>query len=186
MVNRKHSKVTKLDPEIRKTVHTLIVEGVTIEKIVEHLTELAGQGVIDPEDVPSKSSVGRYSQGFLSQLQRLDLARQQAKVIVERAQGDGLVMEEAAANLILNEIMKILLPENGKAIKPKVVGSIAMAISKITSSSASRERAKIDVYNDMKKRTRDAAKQIGSMAKKGGLSKQAVDEIKSKILGIAS
>ncbi len=186
MANRKHSKVTKLDPEIRKTVHTLLVEGVTIEKIVAHLMELADQGVIGFEDVPSKSSVGRYSKGFMVQLERLDLARSQAKVIVERAQGDGLVMEEAAANLVMNEIMKILLPENGKAITPKTVGSIALAVSKLQSSSATRERVKIDVYNEMKKRAREAAREIGGMAKKGGLSKQAVEEIKSKILGIAS
>lgn len=186
MVNRKHSKVTKLPPEIRATVDSLLIEGVTIEKIVETLNGLVAEGDLDQKDVPSKSSVGRYGKGFMAQLERLDLAREQAKVIVKRAQGDGLVMEEAAANLVMNEIMKILLPENGKPIKPKTVGSIALAISKLQSSSATRERVKIDVRKDMAAFARQTAKEVGGMAKKGGLSKQAVDEIKNKILGIAS
>jgi len=186
MPNRKHSKVTKLDPAIRRTVDTLIIDGVTIEKIVAHLEELANQGVIADCEVPSKSSIGRYSKGFVSQLERLDLARQQAKVIVDRAQGDGLVMEEAAANLIMNEIMKILLPEDGESIKPKQVGSIALAISKLQSSSATRERVKIDVRKDMAAIAKKTAGEVGKMAKKGGLSKEAVNEIKNKILGITA
>ena len=185
MANRKHSKVAK-NTEIREIVDKLIVEGVTIEKIVSHLNELAGQGVIDQGDVPSKSSVGRYSKGFLSQLERMDLVRQQAKVIVDRAQGDGLVMEEAAVNLVLNEIMKILMPEDGEAIKPKAVGSIALALAKLQSSSATRERAKIDVRKDMSLRVKQAAREAGKVAKAEGLSKKAVEEIKNKILGIAS
>ena len=102
MANRRHSKVVK-QAEIRKVVDSLFVQGVTIEKIVAHLKTLAVKGIIAHEDVPSKSSVGRYGKNFMSRLERMDLVREQAKVIVERAQGDGLVMEEAAVSLVLNE-----------------------------------------------------------------------------------
>ena len=186
MANRKHSKVAK-KTEIRKIVDNLLLDGVTIEKIVSHLKGLAGQGVIKEEDVPSKSSVGRYSKGFLAKLERMDIAREQSKVIVERAKGDGLVVEEAAVALVLNEMMKILMPEDDeKGITPQQVASIAVALSKLQSSSSTRERAKIEVRKEMDRLSKLAAREVGKLAKKGGLSKEAVEEIKNKILGITA
>lgn len=181
---RRHSKVVRLPVAIRDAVNTLIVSGKTIDEVLTHLRLLADQGEIPTEALPSRSGVGRYAKGFIARLEKMDLVREQAKTIVERAEGQGLVVEEAAVSLVLNEIMTILMPEDGK-LSPKTVASVALALSKLQSSSATRERAKIEIRKDLARRAVVAAKEVGKMAKSQGLSANAVDEIKKKILGIS-
>lgn len=183
--NRKHSKVTKLPKEVRETVNELLVAGKTIAQILDHLKALAKNGTIAEEDLPSKSGVGRYSQGFLKKLEEMELMKEQAKAIVTKMGNDGLVMEESAANLVLNSINKLLMKPN---LKAKEIFFHAMSVAKVQASSASRERAKIEVRKDMEKRAKSAAKAIDHMAKKKGrgLSPELVAEIKAEILGIAS
>lgn len=181
---RRHSKVTQLPAEIRDAVNALLIGGKTIREVVEYLGQMVESGAIKPGDKPSKSSIGRYSTGFLARLDKMDLVREQAKVIVDRAEGQGLVVEEAAVSLVLNEIMNILMPEKGE-VNPKVVASVALALAKLQSSSSTRERAKIEIRKDMAKRAAQAAKEVGKLAKSQGLSANAVDEIKKKILGIS-
>lgn len=182
---RKHSKVTKLPPAIRDAVHGLLLSGKTIDEVIAYLRGMVAQKELAPGEVPSRSGVGRYSQGFIARMERMDLVREQAKAIVERAEGQGLVVEEAAVSLVLNEIMTILMPEKEGDIQPKVVASVAMALAKLQSSSATRERAKIEIRKDMARRAAVTAKEVGRLAKSQGLSANAVDEIKKKILGIS-
>ncbi len=181
---RRHSKVSRLPAEIRDQVHRLIIEGKTIEQIVECLDGLASDGTIAPGAAPSKSSVGRYTKGFLRVFERARIVREQARALVEQAGESGMVLEEAATQVALNEILRLLQPDDGE-LDEKQIKSIAVALSKLQQSSATRERAKIEVRKDLAKRARDAAEKVGDMAGKAGLSGAAVDRIKKQILGIA-
>ncbi|MCF8719224.1 phage protein Gp27 family protein [Nitrospina gracilis] len=185
MARRKHSKVSKLPQEVRDTVHSLLLDGKTYEQIIEHLDELVAQGVIKKDQVPSDSSLSRYTPGFLAKLERSKIAKDQAREIVRNAEGEGLILEEAAVNLVLNEIMGILIPEDpDKALNPKALASIAISLAKLQSSSSVRERAKISLKREVDKKIKAAAKEVGKLAKSKGLSKDTVDQINKQILGI--
>lgn len=179
---RGHSKVVRLPVAIRDAVNTLIVSGKTIDEVLAHLRLLVDQGEIPTEAVPSRSGVGRYIKGFTARLEKMDLVREQAKTIVERAEGQGLVVEEAAVSLVLNEIMTILMPEQG-IVDPKVVASVAMALAKLQSSSATRERAKIEIRKDMQARAKTAVAAIKKSNMGGSERKRLVEEVDRILLG---
>lgn len=172
-----------MPPEVREAVNELLVGGKTIAQILDHLKALAKNGVIKKEELPSKSGVGRYAQGFLKKLEEMELMKEQAKAIVTKMGNDGLILEESAANLVLNSINKLLMKPN---LKAKEIFFHAMSVARVQSSSASRERAKIEVRKDIEKRAKTAAKAIDRMARKKskGLSPEIVREIKAEILGI--
>jgi len=185
MARRKHSKVSKLPQDVRDKVHGLILDGKTYEQIIQHLDGMVQEGVIEKEQVPSDSSLSRYTPGFLAKLERSKIAKDQAREIVRNAEGEGLVLEEAAVNLVLNEIMGILIPEDpDKALNPKALASIAISLAKLQSSSSVRERAKISVKREIERKVKAAAKQVDKLAKTKGLSKDTVSEINRQILGI--
>lgn len=179
---RRHSKVVKLPVAIRDAVNNLIVSGKTIDDVLTHLRLLVDQGEIPTEALPSRSGVGRYAKGFIARLEKMDLVREQAKTIVERAEGQGLVVEEAAVSLVLNEIMTILMPEQG-IVDPKVVASVAMALAKLQSSSATRERAKIEIRKDMAVRAKMAVTAIKKSNIDGSERKRLVEEVDKILLG---
>lgn len=182
---RKHSKVAQLPPAIRGAVHGLLISGKTIDEVIGHLKAMVSKQELAPGEAPSRSSVGRYAKGFLARMEKMDLVREQAKAIVERAEGQGLVVEEAAVSLVLNEIMTILMPEKKGNVQPKVVASVAMALAKLQSSSATRERAKIEIRKDMAARAKTAVEAIKKSKIDGSERKRLVEEVNGILLGTA-
>ena len=66
--NRKHSKIDKLPPEMKATVEEMILDGsATYTEIVDYLQE-HGYSL-------SVSSVCRYAQGYVENLQTLQIAQ---------------------------------------------------------------------------------------------------------------
>ena len=96
--NRSHSKVAKLPDELRAAVDRQIMAGSTYQQIADYLNEM-GTAV-------SLSSVGRYGQKFMSRMETLRLAREQAKIVVESAKDDpALEMVEAANQMAVQVIL---------------------------------------------------------------------------------
>lgn len=92
MGRRKHSKIERaLPPEIREAVNAKLTEGYTYQEVADWLRDL-GHGV-------SKSAVGRYGKDFLARLERLKVAKHQARAIVQEM-GDGPATETEAATLL--------------------------------------------------------------------------------------
>lgn len=183
MANRAHPKLLRLPPAIVTAVNNLIVGGKTIEQVTDHLKALGHGGEIKPDEVPSRSAVGRYAKGFLARLERLKIIREQCKAITETSDG-GLDLEQAGIELALEKIVALLLATEGE-MSPKVLTGLSHCLADIQRASSTRERAKIDIRKDMARRAVVAAKEVGKMAKSQGLSANAVDEIKKKILGIS-
>ncbi|OPY10135.1 MAG: hypothetical protein A4E68_00028 [Syntrophaceae bacterium PtaB.Bin095] len=173
---RRHSRVlTDLPGEVRAEVDRLLLEpGITYEDIREFL---AGKGF----DI-SHSSIGRYGKEHLLSYQRLKIAIDQAKAMKGEV-GDGLALEEAVANLALQQVMDGLVAGRINAAEvPKLLGQIGQ----IQSSSVRREQFKAEITEEIRRQERErAADQAAKIAKKGGLSSGTVQEIRRQILGIA-
>jgi hypothetical protein len=185
MAKRVHSKVTKMPQRLRAAIDTAIAKhGATYDQLAAMVEKWIKAGEIKADAAPSRAGLARYGKNFLSRMEQLNAMREQARQIVTSANGDGMVLDEAATNLVLNEIMSIFMardpldPKDG--ITPADVARIAAGLGKLQSSSVQREKLK----TDFAQRAAAAAKKVSGMAKKAGLSKQAIAQIEREVLGV--
>lgn len=183
MANRRaHSKISKLPPRLRSAIDLAIVKhGKTYDQLVELVEGWVRDGKIAPDEKPSRAALGRYGKHALARLEQLDLVREQAKAVVAKAEEYGMVLDEAATNMVLNEIMSIFMSRDpGKPMKPGDLARIAAGLGKLQQSSAAREKVK----SEFEKRAAVAAKKVSDIQRKGGLSKEDANAIRAKILGV--
>lgn len=182
MARRAHSKVTKLPQRLRAAIDTAIAKrGATYDALAAMVEKWIGEGALKPEDAPSRAGLARYGKNFLSRMEQLNAMREQARQIVTSANGDGMVLDEAATNLVLNEIMSIFMardPEDG--IAPGDVARIAAGLGKLQQSSVQREKLK----TEFAQRAEAAAKKVSGLAKRAGLSKNTIEQIEREVLGV--
>ncbi len=151
---RRHSRVlTDLPGEVRAEVDRLLLEpGVTYEDI---RVFLEGKGF----DI-SHSSIGRYGKEHLLSYQRLKIAIDQAKAMKGEI-GDGLALEEAVANLALQQVMDGLVAGRINAAEaPKLLGQIGQ----IQSSSVRREQFKAEITEEVRRQALAEAAQRANEA----------------------
>jgi len=166
---RKHSKVEDgLPPEIRREVNRLLIEGEIYEDISDYLK---GKG----HDI-SRSSIGRYGKEFLNEYRKLLIIEDKSKILVSEAGGDGMVLEEAVAKKMAATLMELLLDEGVDISKtPRIISDFA----KLQSSSAHRERTKMDIKKKVDKVVKDVEKNAQQMTKE-----ELLDFIRERVYGI--
>jgi hypothetical protein len=152
-VVRRHSRVlTDLPPEGRAEVDRLVLEpGVTYDDIREFAMKKYGVDL-------SRSSIGRYGRDKWLAYQRLKIAIDQAKAMKGEV-GDGLALEEAVANLALQQVMDGLVAGRINAAEvPKLLGQIGQ----IQSSSVRREQFKAEIKEEVRRQAlAEAAQRAG-------------------------
>ncbi|MFA7175921.1 MAG: phage protein Gp27 family protein [Smithellaceae bacterium] len=167
---RRRSRIeTELPDPVRKGLDRILLEGATYEEATEWVRQ---QGY----DI-SKSSVGRYGIHFLEAYQNIVRFADQSRALTSDA-GAGLPMEEAVGKMLLQKVMAALL--NGTADiaeNSRLISDVA----KLQSSNIQLAKLKMDLAE----RTRKTADAVEKIVKKGGLSADAADQIRAKILGIA-
>ncbi|MEW6423164.1 MAG: phage protein Gp27 family protein [Bacillota bacterium] len=133
MTRRKHHKVATLPAEVVEAVNEMLVRGHTYEEIADWLHQM-GTPV-------SRSAVGRYGKDFLARLERVKLARDQAKAIVESNAGEpGTQLAEATTELAMSMVMETLVSLDEKDGK-KVV-ELLKVIPRLADSATRRESLK--------------------------------------------
>lgn len=168
------SKVHALPKAVKAWLDGALVEGSFggYEGLAE---ELKGRGY----DV-SKTSIHRYGQAFEERLATLRLVTEQAKAVVEASPDDDDAVNQALIRVTQEKLFTVMMDLK---IDPKQVdiAKITRSIADLSrSSTASKEYA-----NKVKMRAKEAAKDIAAVAKKAGLTDEAVNEIKKRILGVA-
>lgn len=179
---RRHSKVGQLPAPLREAIHGAIAAGKTYDQCAEMIGAWVAEGAVAPAAAPSRAAVARYGKHYMARMEQLQLVREQARSIVSAAGSDGMALDEAATNLVLNEIMSIFMSRDPKdGVPPADVARIAAGLGKLQSSSVQREKLK----TDFETRAAAAAKKVGATARKAGLSKEAIAQIEREVLGIA-
>lgn len=168
------SKVHALPKAVKEWLDSALVEGnfAGYEGLAE---ELKARGC----DV-SKTAVHRYGQAFEERLSTLRLVTEQAKAVVEASPDDDDAVNQALIRVTQEKLFTVMMDLK---IDPKQVdiAKITRSIADLSrSSTASKEYA-----NKVKLRAKEAAKDIAAVAKKAGLTDEAVAEIKKRILGVA-
>lgn len=185
-MRRTQSKTKRLPKPLLDAVNKAIAkQHFTYDDLTRLIAEAVRDGKIKPDEAPSRSGLHRYGQQYLDKMEQLVMVREQAKVIVNEAGGDGLVMEEAAVNLVLNEIITIMMAtDSEKGMKPGDVAKIASGLGKLQQSSVNREKIKTEFKKEAQARAKAVAKDSVKKMKKAGLSGKAIAEIEQNILGI--
>lgn len=182
MKRRSHSKVSRLATSLRRAIDDAIVKrGATYDELTSLVEGWVRAGKIKKEDAPSRAALGRYGKHALARFEQLDLVREQARAVIAKAEDYGMVLDEAATNLVLNEIMSVFMSRDpGEPMKPGDLARIAAGLGKLQQSSAAREKVKAEFG----KRAKAAEKVVNEIQRAGGLTKENANVIRAKILGI--
>jgi hypothetical protein len=166
------SKVKGLPEEIRKALDSrLKLSG--FGDYLELSAWLSDQGY-----EISKSCLQRYGKALEQQIQEIEAAREEAQAIVEACPDEANAIELATTKLIAHKLYQGVknLSEDGEIDITKA----ARAISDLNRSSISLQKYR----GEVKAKAELAAGEVEKKAKAGGLSSEAITEIKNKILGI--
>jgi hypothetical protein len=165
------SKVLQLPPAVKEWLDKALVDGNFSN--YEQLEKL----LADRGYVIGKSSLNRYGQDFEQRLHALKLATQQAKVISESAPDDAGAMSDALIRLVQQKAFDSLLKMDELTTK-----DIGLLVSRLSNATVRQRQWAAEV----REKASAAAAAVEKIAKKGGLSASAVNEIRSQILGIPS
>jgi hypothetical protein len=169
----KRSKIATLPAEVKAWLDAALVESnFSGYELLE--AELKTRGV-----QIGKSSIHRYGSAFEKKLANLKLASEQAKAIVTAAPDDEGAVNEALMRMVQEHLFNLLNAEEAGGFDlPKV----ARAVADLGRATVTQKKWQTEV----RAKAAAAADAAEKIAKKGGLSAGAVDEIRRSILGIAT
>lgn len=169
------SSIAKLPEAVRSAVDAAIREGrATIEEIVAMIREMGGSA--------SASAVGRYKANAEEQMGRYREAQEVAKVWVERL---GSEPEGDVARLLPEMLRTVAFGTigsmDGESAGPNEVMLLARAIKDLASADKLTAERILRVRREVADK---AAVEAVKEAKRAGLSDEAAEAIKRKILGV--
>lgn len=176
---RTHSKISRLPESLRAAIHdALIRRGATYDDLTGLVSAWVRDAKVAAADAPSRAGLARYGKHFLSRMEQLHQAREQAKAVVANAEEYGMALDEAATNMVLNEIMSIFMSRHpGKPMSPADIARIAAGLGKLQSSSVQREKLK----SDFARQVNDARIRAVAAARAEGLSEESAERIGDQI-----
>lgn len=128
----------------------------------------------------SKTAVHRYGQSFEDRLKALRIATEQAKAVVQSSPDDEDAMSQALQRLAQEKIFTALVDME---VDPSKINLASM-----TKSIAELSRASVTLKEFAAKaraRAQAAAEDVANTVKKAGLTDEAAEQIRKRILGIA-
>ena len=135
----------------------------------------------------SKSSVHRYGQKVEQKLAAVQASTQAAMMIAEAAPDDSDMRSSAVLSLVQTELFNALVAlqeadneDADPADRIMLMAKAGKGIAEIAKASVNQKKWESEV----KERVQAAAKAVEKIVKKGGMSKDTVDEVKKEILGI--
>lgn len=177
----RESSIDQLKPEDRQMLDRWLMDKgfCGYEEIAEKLADM-GYSV-------SKSSVHRYGQKLENKLAAVQASTQAAMMIADAAPDDGDMRSSAVISLVQTELFNALIslqesndPNASAADRIMLMAKAGKGIAEIAKASVNQKKWESEV----KERVERAAKAVEAIAKKGGMSKEIVNEVKKEILGI--
>lgn len=130
----------------------------------------------------SKSAIHRYGQEFEVRLSSLRIASEQAKAIVQASPDDEGAVSEALMRLVQEKLFQTLVKVQTDPAIPISVTGAAKAVAGLARATVTQKKWQAEV----RKKVVDATDAVIAIGKKGGLSADALEEIKRRFLGIAA
>lgn len=168
------SKVVTLPPETQAELNRRLVAGGFrgYEELELWLRELGYQ--------IGKSSIHRYGSKLEERLDQLKRSTDQAKALVAASPDDAGDTSQAVLRLMQEKIFSCLM-EMEVNPEDQSLGGLAKALAPLVRANIAQQK----YASEVREKTRSAAEAVERLARKGGMSAEMVDTIRSEILGIA-
>lgn len=186
----KRSKIERLPQALREDLNLeLIAHAFGDYDEIEAWLDKRGAAIdLKPEDLAKRSSLHLYGAKLQKKLEAIKASTEGARLIAEAAPDDADLRSAAVISLVQTEVFNLLVTlreadqETDTAKRVKLLSAVAGNIAKLSRASVNQKRWE----QEMRGKIQAAAANIEKIAKKGGLSKGAVAEIRREILGIPS
>jgi len=157
---RSHSKVDKLPPELREAINDALVNKKMTYKEITRLINEAGHSI-------SQKSVERYGKDFLTKLDRISTAREQAKAIIETSVDSKLEMAEATSTVAFNLLMDMITNamSEGREVD-KLTLEAMRTLATLERSAVSREKLRFEFDKGVSKATAQVKKELSAELEK--------------------
>lgn len=166
------SKISKLPKAVKEWLDATLIEN-----------SFGGYELISAEmrergyDL-SKSAIHRYGQEFEDKLLAIKIATEQARAITDAIPDDAGAMNDALIRLVQQKAFDTLVKmEEGASIK-----DIGLMVARLSNATVNQKK----FAEEVRAKAVVAADAVEAIAKKGGLSADAMDAIRKGILGIAA
>lgn len=183
---RRVSKVDRLPEEIKTQLNILLREGrETQQAILQEINRMVEEAGLSDEDKLSRNGLSRYSQTFHKGMERYRHAQQLTQQWVQ--QFGEMPQTDIARSLIeigKSQIFDIQMAaiEADKPLDPKTLNHLALAIKRLQEAQTGSVKLEKEIRRQAME---DAAAAAETVAKKVGMTKDGVQQIKNEILGIA-
>ncbi|PQA82771.1 terminase [Limnohabitans sp. TS-CS-82] len=169
------SKVEQLPPEIKAWLDQALVQS-NFSQYELLSAELKKRGC-----EISKTGLHRYGQDFEERLKTLRMVTEQARAVVQASPDDDGAVNDALVRLTQEKMFGILMELE---VDPTSIDltKLARAVAELGKASVAQKRWQMEAR---KSALAEAAKEAGIAAKSVGLTDDAVEQIKRRILGIA-
>lgn len=176
----KRSKISGFPPEVRAWLDRSLAEG-NFSDYEALEAELSKRGY-----QIGKSSIHRYGQQLERKLAAVKASTEAARAIAAAAPDDADQRSAAVMSLVQTETFNVLVDlQEAEQAKPaerlKLLAKAAEAIAKLSRASVNQKKWEAEVTVKVKAAAAAAAK----IAKRGGLTADAVNNIRREILGIS-
>ncbi len=142
---RSHSKVDQLPQELREAINDAIVNKRMTYKDITRLINEQGHQI-------SQKSVERYGKNFLTKLDRISTAREQARAILETSAESKLDLAEATSTVAFNLLMDMITNAmtEGREVD-KLTLEAMRTLATLERSAVSREKLRFEFDKGVKK-----------------------------------
>lgn len=177
------SSIEKLPEEVRRWLERALTEN-GFSGYVELETLLKEKGF-----VISKSAIHRYGQKIERRFKAIKQSTEAARIIAEGAEDKDDKRSEALMGMLQSSLFEALVEiEDAQSEEMSPMEKLqALSFAGKNIASLIQASTKLKTYQaEVKQRAEQAAKDVEKVVKKGGLSDEVADEIRRKILGIAT
>ncbi|MEN6441693.1 MAG: phage protein Gp27 family protein [Syntrophobacter sp.] len=157
-----------LPPDVMEQLDGLLSEGEASGERIGAFLSSRGYDI-------RKTAIGRYGEDFMQCCLRLRMVEKKSHVLASDDES-AMVLEEAASRLFALKILESLFSEE---MDVATLAKLLSLFSRLQSSNVQRERLRLEFKRREKKSAEEEPRDGG-----GGLSDEAADEIRRKILGI--
>jgi hypothetical protein len=179
----RRSRIEEMPPDARRWLERALMENNFRE--YEELAALArAKGY-----VISKSALGRYGQKMERRFAAIKASTEAARMLTEGAADDQDARSEAVIALVQTELFESIVNLQEAGEEGMSDADCIGLLSKAAKNIATLARASVALkkfQQEVRERVKTAADTVTAMAKKGGLTPDAVEAIRNKILGIGA
>jgi hypothetical protein len=183
------SSVSRLPAEVKTYIEAMLATGAqTLDELIADLRERF-PAEAKAGELPSRSALHRYGSKLDRRLSAIRASTEAAKLIQAQAGDDQDARSEALTALVQTELFEAILmlqeADDADADPGERVGMLSAAAKNI----ATLTRSSIGLKTfqaQARARAKAAADTVDKIAKSGGLSGEAAEQIRREILGIAA